>query len=149
MEPDTHQGKTWVTVDRFRDLSSAIVARSALEAAEIECFLRDENTVRLDWQISNFIGGMRLQVMEGDRDAALEVLRGLVIADVPDGTVDLAFLGETCPRCCSADVHRERRHQGLALAALYFFGLPVSRGKLEWTCGACGWRWDDAPDRTE
>lgn len=148
MEPETHQSNTWVTVDRFRDLSSAIVARSALEAAEIHCFLRDENTVRLDWQISNFIGGMRLQVLEEDRTAALEVLRGLAIADVPESTVDLAFLGETCPHCCSANVRRERRHQGLALAVLYFFGLPVSRGKLQWKCDACGWQWDDVPDRT-
>ena len=74
----------WVTVERFRDLSAAIVARSALEATEIPCFLRDENTVRMDWQISNFIGGMRLQVREQDLKPASAVLAGLAIDELPD-----------------------------------------------------------------
>lgn len=50
------------TIRRFRDLSEAIVARSLLESGGIEAYLCDENLVRLDWQISNFIGGIRLQV---------------------------------------------------------------------------------------
>src|SRR5580658_4937233 len=51
-----------VTVRRYRDLSEAIVARSLLESAGITVYLRDENLVRLDWQISNAVGGIRLQV---------------------------------------------------------------------------------------
>jgi hypothetical protein len=51
-----------VTLRRYRDLSEAIVARTLLESAGIYVFLRDENLVRLDWQMSNLIGGIRLQV---------------------------------------------------------------------------------------
>lgn len=46
-----------VTVRRYRDLSEAIVARSLLESAGIDAILRDENMVRMEWQISNFLGG--------------------------------------------------------------------------------------------
>lgn len=51
-----------ITVARYRDLSEAIVVRTMLESAGIYVFLRDENLIRLDWQVSNFIGGIRLEV---------------------------------------------------------------------------------------
>ena len=63
-----------VTIRRYRDLSEALVARSMLEGAGLQAFLCDENIVRLEWQISNFIGGIRLQVEALDREAASELL---------------------------------------------------------------------------
>ncbi len=55
-----------ITIRRFRDLSEAIVVRGFLEANGIPVYLQDENLVRLDWQVSNFIGGLRLQVESAD-----------------------------------------------------------------------------------
>src|SRR5437868_15495322 len=55
-----------VTLRRYRDLSEAIVARAVVESAGIFCFLKDENLVRLDWQMSNLIGAIRLQVAAAD-----------------------------------------------------------------------------------
>ena len=66
---DEMEARRLVTVARYRDLSEAIVARTMLESAGIGVYLRDENLVRLDWQISNFIGGLRLQVDENGRGA--------------------------------------------------------------------------------
>jgi len=63
-----------VTIRQYRDLSEAIVARCAIESAGIFCFLKDENFVRLDWQMSNLIGGIRLQVAASDVSAAEAVL---------------------------------------------------------------------------
>lgn len=134
----------WVTIDRFRDLSAAIVARSALEAAGVRCFLRDENTVRLDWQVSNFIGGMRLQVLQQDEAAAVEVLRDLTLADdaeVAEG--EDALQSDYCPKCGSANVSRAARRRGIALASMVFFGLPLPRGRKTWKCEVCGTEWDD------
>jgi hypothetical protein len=37
-----------------------------LECAGIYVFLRDENLIRLDWQVSNLIGGIRLEVEAKD-----------------------------------------------------------------------------------
>jgi hypothetical protein len=42
-----------VTIRQFRDLPEALLAKGSLESAGIECFLADENLVRLDWFISN------------------------------------------------------------------------------------------------
>lgn len=134
----------WVTVDRFRDLSAGIVARSALEASDIPCLLRDENTVRMDWQISNFIGGMRLQVLEQDADSAVEVLRGLAITTLPENPEEVeAFDLDHCPTCGSTNVSRAARRRGLALASMIFFGLPLPRGRKTWKCEQCGAEWED------
>ena len=65
---------SFITIRSYRDLSEAIVARSLLESAGIPGYLRDENLVRLQWQISNFVGGIRLQVEQADEAAAAELL---------------------------------------------------------------------------
>ncbi len=137
--------EVWVTVERFRDLSAGIVARSALEAAEIHCFLRDENTVRLDWQVSNFIGGMRLQVLEADAEAAREVLAGLALDEEPVSDTESSSSDERCPKCGSTAIHRKRTRRGLALAFLWLFSVPIPQGEAEWRCNHCGWRWIDKP----
>jgi hypothetical protein len=63
-----------VTIRLFRDLPDALFAKALLESSGIECWLADENIVRLDWFISNAIGNMRLQVREEDAETALELL---------------------------------------------------------------------------
>jgi hypothetical protein len=63
-----------VTVRKFRDLMDADLAKGLLESVGIESFLIDENMVRIDWLISNGIGGIKLQVKSEDAEAAIEVL---------------------------------------------------------------------------
>ena len=61
-----------VTIRQFRDLPEALLAKGSLESAGIECFLADENLVRLDWFISNFIGGIKLNVQSSGRGERAE-----------------------------------------------------------------------------
>lgn len=122
--------QVWVTVRSFRDLSEGIVARAALESAGISCLLRDENTVRLEWQISNFIGGMRLQVCEPDLQEAQQVLAGLAADEVA--------AEERCPRCNGTNLSHDQQRRGLALMALWLFGVPMPQGKAKWRCADCG-----------
>ena len=64
-----------VTIRQFRDLPEALLAKGSLESAGIPCFLADENLVRLDWFISNFIGGIKLRVKPADAENALQASR--------------------------------------------------------------------------
>lgn len=132
-----------VTIRRYRDLSEAIVARSLLESAEIPVFLRDENLVRLDWQVSNFIGGIRLQVDAENEKAAVELLNQPVPAtmELSDGE---EFVQPVCPRCGSAEITFEGAGRGAAVVALYALSLPLPAGPETWSCSACGARWRDA-----
>jgi hypothetical protein len=68
-----HSGKP-VIIRKFRDLPEASIAKSILESAGIECFLSDDNLVRLDWFYSNLIGGIKLLVREEDAEAAIKLL---------------------------------------------------------------------------
>jgi hypothetical protein len=51
-----------VLLRRFRDIPEALLAKGRLEAHGVECFLADENMVRMDWFISNLLGGVKLLV---------------------------------------------------------------------------------------
>jgi Putative prokaryotic signal transducing protein len=131
-----------ITIRRYRDLSEALVARAVVESAGIFCFLKDENLVRLEWQISNFIGGIRLQVAARDVDAANDILsqpipNEIVIPDQPD------FVQPRCPRCTSTDISWERQDRRAALASLYLLSLPLPRGSESWRCNSCDLRWID------
>jgi hypothetical protein len=135
-----------VTVAKYRDLSEAIVARAALESADIPCFLKDENMIRMDWGYSNFLGGLRLQVPEEDVARAQEALsaprpESIEFAEEP------GFEQPTCPKCGSADIELKKPSR-TALPLLYFFGIPIPSGsrysgKEVWYCLHCKCTWLD------
>ncbi len=141
-EPTPPVDQKLVTVRRYRDLSEAIVARAVIEGAGIYCFLQNENMVRLDWQLSNFIGGIRLQVAESDAAVAEQILSAPVPASIQmEGEPD--YIQPRCPRCDSLDINFEGAGRGAALATLYLFSLPAPMGEKRWMCNQCGLLWAD------
>jgi len=67
-------GNRPVVLRRYRDMPAAFVEKSVLDAAEIECFLQDDNVVRMDWLWSNAMGGIKLIVREKDAPEAERIL---------------------------------------------------------------------------
>lgn len=63
-----------VLLRSFRDLPEALLAKGMLESSGINCFLADDNMVRLDWFISNLLGGVKLMVEAEDFAEASRVL---------------------------------------------------------------------------
>jgi hypothetical protein len=55
-----------VNLRQYMTLPEALLARSILESAGIECFLGDQNIIRMDWFLSNALGGVKLRVREED-----------------------------------------------------------------------------------
>ncbi len=70
-----------VVLRRFRDVPEALLAKGSIEASGIECFLADENMVRMDWFISNLLGGVKLLVQPEDFSKASQILNELVPGD--------------------------------------------------------------------
>lgn len=138
-------GPNFITVRRYRDLSEAIVARSLLQSAGIHAYLRNENLVRLEWQISNFIGGIRLQVEKSDEAAAAEILNQPIPDTVPFDDQE-EFVQPLCPRCGSSDITFQGSSREAALASLTFLSLPLPLGRKTWLCNACNARWTDDGD---
>ena len=63
-----------VTIRNFRDLPEALLAQGRLESSGVESFLADDNMVRMDWLISNLLGGVKLKVEEANVEIAEEIL---------------------------------------------------------------------------
>jgi len=139
-------GPTLVTIAQYRDMPEAVVARSVLESAGIPCFLRDENFVRMDWLLSNMIGGMRLQVDAEDEIVARQLLSEPAPVSIPvAGEPD--YQQPVCPQCGSLDVSQsDSDRKVLAASMLIGFPLPFRKpSRDEWKCHHCGYTWiDDA-----
>jgi hypothetical protein len=148
--PDTGDDPGLVTVARYRDMPEAVVARLVLEQAGIECLLRDENTVRMDWFWSNMIGGMRLQVAGRDEAAARELLSQPMPAQFEVGSGE-EFVQPVCPKCGSTDVvANDPDRKVMAASMLINIPIPHRRPRMEeWRCLQCDSRWVDESEFEE
>ena len=69
---DVIEGRPLVTAAYFGNLLDAQLAKGVLESAGIECFLQNENVVRI--YLANVVGGIALQVDPENVAAAKEIL---------------------------------------------------------------------------
>ena len=79
-DQDEPKFRNLMTVRSYWNLLDAELARGALEAAGIECFLFDDNMVRMDWFNANAIGGVKLRVDPQNVDEANRILNENVLA---------------------------------------------------------------------
>ncbi|HZQ18062.1 MAG TPA: DUF2007 domain-containing protein [Terriglobales bacterium] len=138
------EARDMVTVLQFRDLPEALLAKGMLDSAGIECFLFDENMIRMDWFISNLLGGIRLRVNRDDVEEAVMLLSD----PIPQG-FDIEGLGKyeqpQCPHCGSFDIaHHAGLDKRFALPALCVAGIPIPVVRNEWKCQSCGAKWLDS-----
>ena len=111
---------------RFLSLGEAGAAKSALEAAGIECWLGDEAIVGLDWQMAQAVGLIKLRVREEDLELAQAILSGRVSYEnvTPEPTPPPPPL--RCPECGSQDIAPIRKLRMFALIAMLFIGIGVA-----------------------
>jgi hypothetical protein len=130
-----------VTIRQFRDLPEALLAKGSLESSGIECFLADENLVRLDWFISNFIGGIKLKVRAPDAINAQKILDEPILEGLYVHGVGL-YEQPRCPKCQSLDVNFQELDRPIAyMSAFLHVPMPVQRAG--WRCHACDAEWED------
>src|SRR5450759_3602447 len=120
---DVFEFNETVTLRKFRDLPEALLAKGSLESAGIQAYLVDDNMIRMDWFISNLLGGIKLKVRAEDAEPASEILN----QPIPE-MLDVEGVGNfeqpKCPRCQSLDVTFMEYMHG-------------------WTCSACGNEWKE------
>ncbi len=132
--------RSLVTIRQFRDLPEALLAKGSLESAGIECFLRDENLVRLDWFISNFIGGVKLCVPPEDASKAKALLDQPILEGLYVHGVGL-YEQPRCPKCNSLDVTYQELDPTAYLSMAVNVPIPFHRDG--WRCRACDAEWED------
>jgi hypothetical protein len=140
----TVEQRRLVTIRQFRDLPQALLAKGMLDSAGIDCFLGDDNMVRMDWFISNLLGGIKLKVKAEDVAAANAVLE----QPVPD-EFEVEGVGTyeqpRCPKCGSVDITFEPLNKPIAYTSA-FVGVPVPFPRNSWKCEACGQRWQETDE---
>jgi hypothetical protein len=149
-------GAVWppgpVVLRRFRDLPDALLAKSILDSADIECFLIDENIVRMNWLWSNAVGGIKLWIRPENADAAelldQDYLESFVIGGVGE------YKQPRCPNCQSFDISFRELIKRVAYASILGMWLTgfiplITLHRLGWKCHSCGHSWleSDAESR--
>ena len=67
----------FITIHSYDNYISAHIAMGRLEEDNIQCWLKDENTVTIDPILTNAIGGIKLMVASLQAERAISILRKL------------------------------------------------------------------------
>jgi len=126
-------------------MPDAFLFSSVLGSAGIECYLADENTIRMDWFWSNLLGRIKLCVKRADADEASSLFE----QGVPE-KFDVDGVGEyqqpRCPMCQSLEVS----FRGLNKAVDYIRAFLSGRWPLHrslWECDVCGYQWPESAEK--
>ena len=131
----------WIAVASFSQPVEAHLARTKLESEGIPCVVGDENLVRVDWLLSNAVGGVKLMVPVGELERARAALRPrprlvVVSNNVPEGEM-------ICPRCHSDDVYYSRFNRRIAGFFILLVGFLIPWRDRRWACTQCGYEWKE------
>src|SRR6266478_3142091 len=141
-----YENQRFVVLRRFRDMPDAFLFGSILDSASIECFLADENIIRMDWFWSNFLGGIKLCVRRADADTASILLNG---HSVPE-KFEVEGVGEYQQPRCSNCQSLEVSFRGLNRPADYIralIGGPLPLHRSLWECDSCGHQWPESNEK--
>ncbi|MBV9181627.1 MAG: DUF2007 domain-containing protein [Acidobacteria bacterium] len=131
-----------VVIRRFRDIPEAFLAKGRLESSGIECFLADDNMVRMDWFISNLLGGVKLLVDAERFGEAARILNEPIPAELEIEGVG-EYIQPRCPQCGSLDVVYGELNKKVSYTSAWL-GVPIPWPCADWSCHDCGHRWRDA-----
>ena len=142
-----NENQRFFVLRQVRDLPEALLLKSILDSAGIECFLGDENTIRMDWFWSNLLGGVKICVRKADAEAASSLLEqaspeGFVV----DGAGE--FQQPRCPKCESFDISFQGLNKRVAFTSS-FFGVPVPLKRCFWKCDSCGHQWPEPDEKPQ
>ena len=133
-----------VILAQFLNVYEALLAKGQLESAGVPAFLLDDNMVRIDWFISNLLGGVKLAVSSEHEAEA----RSLLEQPIPDN-LDVEGVGSyeqpRCPKCQSLDVTYEALDKMLSYGSAWL-GVPIPFGASRWRCHACDHVWPGTQD---
>lgn len=138
------ESRNLVLLRRFRDVPEALLAKGKLESMGIECVLGDENMVRMDWFLSNLLGGVKLLVEPEDFTQASQLLNEPVPEQLHvEGVGD--YVQPRCPKCGSLDIAYGELDKKLSYTTAWL-GVPIPISSDGWRCHECGNQWDDVPE---
>jgi hypothetical protein len=114
------------TLAAYSTVTEAHVALCRLQSAGVEGVIRDEFMVTCDWLASNAVGGVKIEVIEEDFEAAREIL----LLPPPETGILV------CPHCGASDT--TVRTLSVFGAACIVLKLPFPMTRAIVDCRRCG-----------
>ena len=127
-----------VTVSIHSDPIEAHILRCRLEAEEIPSFIVNEHHIRMNWLMSNALGGVLVQVPKQFTSQALSVIK-----DIEAGTYEIRDEepeAQTCPKCGSHEALPDKVSWRIAFLAFFLLNVPVPYSAHVKKCLNCGYR---------
>jgi hypothetical protein len=130
----------FVLLRRFIYGADALVAKSVLDSANIECVLSDANTIRMDWAYSNLVGGVKLWARENEAEEGLALLDQQV-PEKFEVEGQMEFTQPRCPKCQSYEVSHRELFKLPTFLATFLLSIPIAIHRRNWKCHNCGNIW--------
>lgn len=138
-----------VVLRRYLWLHEALLAKTVLDSAGVECILADEHILRMDWLWSLGLGEVKLWVRAEDKDVAALLDQDWIESFVVGGVGD--YIQPRCPNCGSLNISYRNLLRRLAYFSLFLCWLvsivpPIALHELAWRCYASGHLWEDSQE---
>jgi predicted RNA-binding Zn-ribbon protein involved in translation (DUF1610 family) len=123
----------FINIRSFDNYVAAHIAMGRLEEDNINCWLKDENTVTIDPILTNAVGGIKLMVASQQAERAAGILR----------TLENEYKAlHPCPQCGSLNIDlvstpRKASNWASAIIGLLFtsYAMPVEKVYHCFDCG--------------
>ncbi len=130
------------TIYSFDNYIDAQLCLQQLQNENINCWLKDENTVTIDPLLTNAIGGIKLMVHETQKDRATDLLRTIL---------NKAKENRACPYCGSFNVeyifsNRKASNWFSAIFTYLLGGYALASEKM-YHCFDCKKEFSEIPDK--
>jgi len=109
---------------------------ATLAANGIKATIPSEGIVGANPLLANAVGGIRVEVDDGDLLRAQDIVKCQSEAASP-GMFE-------CPKCGSDSVNHERVSRRFAYLSLLLLGLPLLWFRNQCTCRSCGNKWKES-----
>ena len=86
-----------ITLDIFNDSFHAHLLQSKLESEGIVSYVFDENTSNLGPHYNQFVGGIKVKILEADKERALQIIQEIQNTTLTDQSGAII----RCPKCNS------------------------------------------------
>jgi hypothetical protein len=132
----------FVELRSFDNYIEANIVLKMLQSFEVNCHLKDENTVTIDPLLSSAIGGMKLMVHPAHVEKAWDLL---------DEAEETYLKHIPCPICkahalVTISVTKKHKCKLAALASMLLNGHSVEITKL-YKCTSCGYDFKELPQQ--
>lgn len=136
-----------VTLRAYDNYVTAHIVKARLESEGIPCYLKDEQTIVMQWVWSNALGGIKLQVAATDKERAEALLQQTeeeaeIEKETPgfwdEDTEQLDVNNRICVHCGSRNTRKVELNKKPAFISWLLLGFPLLFESKKWHCFHCG-----------